>query len=104
MKNKDQENTGRKLLRTTRKEERMKIVNSEICEAQVEKLTRSIIVETLSPVDFNQFSDVLIKEDTHIVEVCELGAYKVLITFDSTKAAKEALSKGMNQQLIFLKR
>ena len=79
-------------------EPKMKIVYGTSCQSQLQTLEKSLIGETLRPVDFKMLSEEVIKNVEGVSEVCELGAYKALIVFESKQSMEEQLSK-CNQEL-----
>ena len=70
------------------KEDKMKIVMGEPCQQQIERLGRSLVGESMKPIDFKYTIEKLIKERCNIIDVA-------IVTFDSKLKAEEALSKGL---------
>ena len=52
-----------------------------------------IIGETLRPINFNILSEIIIKEVEGAVEVCDLGAYKATVVFNSKQRVVELMEK-----------
>lgn len=69
------------------------MVSVEVCPQQKERLGRSIVGETIEPIDFAILRRELIKEGSPVTSVSDLGAYRALVTFESPGKANEAMSK-----------
>ena len=73
---------------------KMKIVYRVPNHELLDKLERSLVGETICPVDFKQLSEEIMKVVVSSIEVCKLGAYKALIVFESKQKIEEYLFKN----------
>lgn len=73
---------------------RMRIVSGEVSNAQMERLNGSFIGVMLKPIVFKTISEDLIKKMEGVVQVCEVEAYKALVSFESKEKMKGILAKG----------
>lgn len=61
----------------------------------MEWLQRHVISQTSKPLNFSLVADRLVNGWQCIQSIREIGAYKVLITFDFKESIEEAMSTGM---------
>ncbi|KAL4287886.1 hypothetical protein AHAS_Ahas19G0231000 [Arachis hypogaea] len=81
--------------------EQMKRVEVAVVEENMNWLLRSLVGITLKLIDLQSLRKTLCKNMANVVEVSEIGACKVLITFDSVKHADEMLTFKMDRLLQF---
>ena len=71
------------------------LVEGEVEEENMEWLERSIIGETIKPINFSLMVDRLLNEWRCITSVREMGAFKALVTFETKEDREEAMKSGM---------
>ncbi|XLU45225.1 hypothetical protein S245_040039, partial [Arachis hypogaea] len=67
------------------------LLKASVAKTNLEWLQRSVIGSTVRPIDFRLLNELSRKAWPHVVKICELGRYKALLIFESTKSAEEAL-------------
>ncbi|XLS81431.1 hypothetical protein HN51_047262, partial [Arachis hypogaea] len=83
---------------------KVRVIEALMAENNLGWLKRSIVGSTLKAIDFRVLHAVARTEWPHVVKVCELGAYKALLVFDTDQSAADALMFGMNGLLKFFYR
>ncbi|KAL4391189.1 hypothetical protein AHAS_Ahas03G0220200 [Arachis hypogaea] len=79
----------------------LKMAEVSIVAENMDWLVRSLVGSTLKPFDHKSLRRAICKNVPHVVEVSELGACKVLITFDSVKHADELFTFKLDRLLQF---
>ena len=63
--------------------EKMKIVKGEICSEKVNWLNRSLVSESLKPIDLDILKEKLFKEWFYLTHVRAMGSYKCILMFET---------------------
>ena len=58
----------------------------------MEELTRSVVGETMKPLNILEVEGKVIKDSADVYKVREMGAYKTLTTFKSVEAMEKAVN------------
>ena len=78
--------------------ESMRIVNGKVDQRMLERLEKSLIGESTTPILVDDLTEKLIRVWSSVVKISNMGS-KALITFDTKKDLEEALSSGRNMLL-----
>ncbi|XP_020969683.1 uncharacterized protein LOC110268122 [Arachis ipaensis] len=78
-----------------------KRVEVSIAEENMDWLVRSLVESTLKPIGLQSLKMAICKNIPQVVEVREIGACKVLVTFDTTKHAAETFTFKLDRMLQF---
>ncbi|QHN83134.1 uncharacterized protein DS421_20g702010 [Arachis hypogaea] len=76
-----------------------KRIEVAIVEANMSWLRRSLVGLTLKPLDPKSLKNMVCTNMPHIVDIREIGACKVLLTFDTVQHADEAFTFRLNTLL-----
>ncbi|QHO24314.1 uncharacterized protein DS421_12g371150 [Arachis hypogaea] len=79
-------------------------IQASMAESNLEWLRRSLVGSTRKAIDYSLLNAIARRKWPQVVKVCELGAYKALLIFDSSHEADEALTFSMNGLLKFFYR
>lgn len=74
-------------------------LKGEVCKDKVEWLSRSLVGESIKPIDFDILKEKLYNEWFYLTSVRAMGSYKCLLTFETKEDLEAALSA--RSELIF---
>ncbi|KAL1331050.1 hypothetical protein AAHE18_12G155000 [Arachis hypogaea] len=70
-----------------------------VAKENLDWLQRSLIGGTTKAIDFSSLQDMVAKNFPQVIQICKMGAYKALLTFDSLLNAEETYTFKMNSLL-----
>ena len=82
-----------------KKEDKVKIVQGELCQERLEWLKKSIISKTIKPMNFSMVADRIENKWFSVTNVRKIRAYKALLTFDSIDRRNLLYWEGLPSQL-----